>query len=488
MPYTADEMQEYARLHRCSVPELRQRLVVNYGRSYYFFVGGTYTAPVEVNAEIVGKDALAALEPFGIACYKSTRSGEPKLKTAAELCHDYGTVAENMSVDFSATYSYYDADTKTFHHAACPIRSTVRAERVPEIEQWLSIINSEPLLDWLAYLPNLMRPAKALYLWGDPGTGKSFLPLLASRLWSTMGPTPGEGLLADFNDSVARCPLIFCDEQLPVDFRGRRGTERFRREIQSTVRAFHAKYQKSATLNGALRFIVSANHAHLIETDDTLTQADSEGIRQRIEVVKLPVASRDFLLRLGRERTERWLTDDLFAKHVLYLRDTRDLSLGRFGPERAEVSEASRRVHAELRFSGMASHFMRWLYLAFTGAIPPPAGSVMWVRLEGRPALIVNLDEMHSSWSSVLGLDAPPLKHSNVLRDAVRPMSQGRCRARLPNGQRRRFWIVDLQAFDEWLDVSESDKEFFAERARAHLAKDLQEVVREVDEPEGGAV
>jgi hypothetical protein len=478
-PYTSDELQEYARQHRCTLPEMRKRFVISYGQSYFFFLGGSYTAPVEHNAELVGKDALAALAPFGIECYGMTREGSPRLKKASDMAHDYGTVADNLIVDFSAPFSYFDEDSSTFHQAVCPLRKNVRAERVMEIEEWLNIINSEQLLDWLAYLPNLANPAKALYLWGDPGTGKSFLPLLASRLWSSVGPTTGESLLDDFNEGVTRCPLIFCDEQMPTDFRGRRGTERFRREVQCTVRPYLAKFRKPATMAGALRFILSANNPKMVETDDTLTRADTEGIKERIEVVKMPVASREYLRRLGRARTERWLTDDLFAKHILYLRDTRDLIIGRFGPERGAPSEAARQVHSELRFSGVSGYLMKWLYLSVAGNIPPPPGSVVWATLDGQPTMMINLDEVEASWRGVLGDDAPKLK-GTTLRDAIRPFRLGRTRALTPAQKRRRFHVVDLEALNEWMDVDEADKETFAEKVRIILERGVQEVQLEV--------
>lgn len=478
-PYTSDELQEYARQHRCTLADLRKRFVIAYGPSHYYFLGGTYTAPAEHDPELVGKDALAALQPFGVECYRTGRDGAVRLKTSKELCHDYGTVADNLVVDFTASHSFFDEDASTFHQAACPIRPSVKPERVPEIEAWLQTIGSETLLDWLAFLPNLSHPAKALYLWGDPHTGKSFLPMLCSRLWTTVGPTVGENLLADFNDSVARCPLIFCDEQLPVDFRGRRGTERLRKEIQAMSRPYNAKHKKTATMFGALRFVVAGNHPDLIETDDTLTTADVEGIRQRLDVVKMPLASKDYLLRLGRARTDRWLSDDLFAKHILYLRDTRDLpTIGRFGPERAP-SEDAQRVHTSLRFSGFLDYLMRWFYLAVTGDMPPPPGAIVWAqdRATGRPGMLVNVDAVAASWNMILGNSVPSAAKSSVLMKAVEAVRLGTTRAMTPNRQRRRFHVIDLDAMDAWMGKASVDKEFFAERVGAVMTKGVQQFV-----------
>lgn len=487
-PYTADELQEYARQHRCTMPDLRKRLVIAYGPSHYYFLGGTYTAPAEHDPELVGKDALAAMQPFGIECYRTSRDGSVKLKTSKELCHDYGTVSDNLVVDFTASHSFFDEDSSTFHQAACPIRPTVKPERVPEIESWLNTIGSETLLDWLAFLPNLSNPAKALYLWGPPNTGKSFLPMLCSRLWTTVGPTVGENLLSDFNDAVARCPLVFCDEQLPVDFRGRRGTERFRKEIQAMSRPYNAKHKKTATMIGALRFVIAGNHPDLIETDDTLTMADVEGIRQRLDVVRMPEESKVYLTWLGRARTDRWLSDDLFAKHVLYLRDTRDLpNVGRFGPERPP-SEDAQRVHTALRFSGFLDHFMRWLYLAVTGDMPPPPGAVVWGanRQTGKLGMLVNMDAVAASWTMLLGNSVPSASKSAVLLKAVEAVRLGTTRATTPNRQRRRFHVIDLDAMDSWMEKSSVDKEFFAERVGLIVDRGMQQFV--LDGADGASV
>jgi hypothetical protein len=489
-PYTADELQEYARQHRCTLPELRKRLVITYGPTHYYFLGGTYTSPVEHDPELLGKDALAALAPFGVECYRVTRTGELKLKTAKELAHDYGTVAEALVVDFTTSFSYFDEDAGTFHQAACPVRPTVKPERIPEIEEWLNSIGSETLLDWLAYLPHLGSPAKALYLWGPPHTGKSFLPALASRLWTTAGATKGETLLADFNDAAARCPLIFCDEQLPVDFRGRRGTERLRQEIQAVARPYTAKHRKTATMHGALRFVIAGNHSDLIETDDTLTQDDLEGIKQRLEVIYMPLASRNYLVQLGRARTERWITDDLFAKHILYLRDTRDLpNIGRFGPERAP-SEAAQKVHVQLRFSGFTDYLMLWIYLSIVGDMPPPPGSVLWARNSDTNGigLLVNLEQVRASWSLVLGNQVPSASKSAVLLKAMQSIRVGVARARMPNRQRRRFHVIDIEALDQWMRKAEMDREFFAEKVAAVVEKGVQDFSLEVEENEAEGV
>lgn len=484
-PYTSDELQEYARLHRCTLPDLRKRFVLTYGPSYYFFLGGTYTAPVEHLAEIVGRDALAALQPFGVDCYRITREGQPKLKSAPEMAYDYGTVADNLVVDFTVTHSYYDEDSSTFHQAACPVRHLVKPERVPEVEEWLNVIGSETLLDWLAFLPNLSQPAKILYLWGDPNTGKSFLPMLCSRLWTTVGPTIGESLLSNFNDAVARCPLVFCDEQLPVDFRGRRGTERLRKEVQATSRPYSAKHKKAATMFGALRFVIAGNHPDLIETDDTLTSPDIEGIRQRLDVVKMPLASMHYLQQIGRTRTERWLTDDLFAKHILYLRDTRNLPpIGRFGPERAP-SEDTRQVHTSLRFSGFLDYFMRSLYLGVAGDIPPPPGSIVWSthKQTGQVGMLVNLELLGSAWNMILGHDAPSAIKPKALVKAMQAVSLGKTRMRM-NRQQRRYHVVDLEALDAWMVNADLDREFFTEKVGVALSKGVQPFVFDGEEGE----
>ena len=483
LPYTVDEFAEIARQQRCTVEEMRKRLIIQSGPSFFFLLGNTYSPPIEHGAEEYAYNALAAAEPLGVDLHFVNKMGEVKRRKLKDLVVDYGVVAEKLSVDLAAPWSYYDGDTKTMHYAVCPLRR-IQPERVPEIEHYLSLWQSESVLDWLAYLPRLDRPAKAIYMIGGAGVGKSFFALCLSRLWSTGGPSRADDLLGDFNQGVTSCPLVFFDEQLPLELRGRKGTERLRYEIQSTTRPYKAKFRSSAALIGSLRFVLAANHERMVQTDDALTTHDVDGIRQRLEPVLVPEAAGEYLRSLGMERTQRWLDDDLFAKHVLWLRDTRDLPhVGRFGPDRVDEvrSPTVRRVHDTLRFSGPTGDVLSWVYGAVVGDGAPPPGSILWGHVGDDVYLLLNLEAVQQYWTLILPHVRPLPRPS--MRDAFKALRVAKTRVR-ENGKRLRYHAISPSALTNWMNVSEADTLHFNERCAALIQRGVREIQLDADDDE----
>lgn len=469
-PYTVDEFHEFAREHRCTVDELRHRLVIQIGRSYTFFLGGTYTPLVEHNPEVMAWKSLAALEPFGVEVKKVTPKGEVRYKEPKILVEQYGDIAHDYTVDLSRVTSTFDFSTKTMVMAGCPIRGNLRPERSMEVEAFLETFQSEALLDWLAFAPRLDHPCKALYLWGPPDTGKSFLAKCLARLWTTGAPTTGEDLVAAFNSAIAKCPLIFCDERLPEELRGREGTERFRYEVQATTRPLNAKFRDRGSLVGALRFVLAANHAHMIEVNDTLTLDDVEGIRQRLEVVHIRDSRpRDYLHNLGYERTARWVTEDTFAKHVLWLRDTRPLMLNRFGPYRQQESEDNAAMHGRILFAGITGKLLEFVYKGLiTSSLPLDA---LTLGSEGEDThLLLNVENVEQYWQSVLGVSAKVPSRFHLQR-AAKAVRLGTTRVRVSDTKRIRYQVIDLGLFEKWMDLNGADRQSVMDRFRALLPK-----------------
>ena len=469
-PYTVDELHEYAREHRCTVDDLRRRLIIQVGHAYTFFLGGSYSPLVDHNPEVMAWKALAAMEPFGIEIKRMTAKGELKFKEMKTLIEQYGDIAHEYIVDLSRVSSTFDFDAKTMVVAGCPIRPRLRPERNMEVEAFLETFKSEALLDWLAFAPRLDHPCKALYLWGPPDTGKSFLAKCLARLWTTGAPTTGEDLVASFNSSISKCPLIFCDERLPEELRGRAGTERFRYEIQATDRPLNAKFQHRASLKGALRFVLAANHDHMIEVNDTLTNDDIEGIRQRLEVVNIKDKDpQKFLHSMGYEKTARWVSEDVFAKHVLWLRDTRQLTLNRFGPVQAVESEDNHRLHGSIRFSGITGRMLELLYKGLLGGSLPAEALLLGNGTEedgttiSGISVLLNMEMVEQYWQIILGPTARPPSRFHLQR-AAKALRLGTARIRAANNRRLRFQVLDLSLFDQWLDINGADKEAVVER------------------------
>ncbi len=482
-PFTQEEIIAFAAQQRCTVEELKHRLVLGFGPSYFFFRGdGGYSPPVEHAVAVYASTALAGFEPWGIETYVG-EGEDRKLRAAEEIVDHYGTVADIVRYSFIEQRSHYDATTRTLVQAAAPLRP-VRAERIPEVEEYLSLaLAQDALLDWLAFAPRLDRAARILYLKGAPDTGKSFFAHCISRLWSTNGPTTGEMLFGDFNEA-AKNPCVLCDEILPPELRGRRGTELLRRITAALTHEIRAKFRRSVPLDGAFRWIFCANNLRLIETDDTLTPDDVEGIRQRVDVVELTEAAGKFLRSLGYERTKRWIEDDLVVKHVLWLSETRELPpLGRFGPEQRERRDvmqttqlwsAQSEVFASARFGGTAGSVMEWIYNDVTRF---SSQHLKWGRNGATTDLfmLVSLDELIQQWEMVLGLNAKRPTRPKLLEG----LKAARTALVRSADDSKRYHAVDISALEEWARLVDVDLHDLAAKVRSAQEKKVVHFYRE---------
>lgn len=479
-PFTEEEILTFAAQQRCTIDELKHRLVIGFGPSYFFFRGEKgYSPPVEHAVSVYASTALAGFEPWGIETMEG-EGDERHLRTADEIAMRYGSVADNVAYSFIEQRSRYDASRRTLVQAACPLRP-LRAERIPEVEQYLELIgeSKDALLDWLAFVTRLDRAARILYLRGAPDTGKSFFVRCLARLWSTAGATPADVLFQDFNEGAARNPLVAADEVVPYELRGRRGTERLRKEVAALSHDLRAKFRRAATLEGAFRWIFAANNLHLIETDDTLTADDAEGVRQRVTVVEIPEIAGQYLRSLGYERTARWFDDDLVARHVLWLTETRDLPpLGRFGPAQRQSSmeqwTAQSEVFAAQKFGGVSGQVMEWLYTDVTRFA---SQHVKWGQ-NGTEQLyvLVHLDELIQQWETVLGLTARRPSRPKLL-EGLRASRE--CLVREESTEKTRYHAVSIDALEEWARLHDVDLPDLGVKVREAVARRLTHFKRE---------
>jgi hypothetical protein len=120
----------------------------------------------------------------------------------------------------------------------------------------------------------LNEPCAVLYLEGAKGVGKTMLAAGLSRLWTLNGATDLEQALAAFNGSLCHCPLVFGDEHVPTDSRGRMRTAEIREFVQAHMRVLKRKFMHPQPMMGCVRVILAANNKNLIHTTESLTQHD----------------------------------------------------------------------------------------------------------------------------------------------------------------------------------------------------------------------
>lgn len=273
--------------------------------------------------------------PFGInAMTMDKKTSELKPKPADALIQQYGTLAKKVQGDLTLKESWFDPDQHVFHRAMCVMRD-LPAEFDPDIDAFLHAFASDDydaLCDWLAGFPQLDKPLPGLVVTGGPGKFKTGLALALARLWRKSGPASLANIIKGFNEDIVNCPLILLDEGLPKN--AENCSALLRSMTGQTSFICDGKNKNVFPVNGCVRLIIAANNPSVLNfSNENLTAHDLEAIRGRWLHIKVSDRAQAWLQHnnLDRRLTTRWIEGDGFAKHVLYLAQTRKLkSTSRF--------------------------------------------------------------------------------------------------------------------------------------------------------------
>ena len=447
-PYTDEELALFAQRAEISVATLRQRWIVQRDRTYYVLRPEGYRAFSESEIENAAAFHLAPAIRAGVDTQKLSMNGA-KNKTIKELVHDYGTIAAGTIIDLTAQQTHYDEATQMVIEAPCPVR--VKPYEHPEIDTWLRHLAKgryEKLIHWLAALLALDEPCAALYLEGPPGVGKSLLGYGVARIWTTEGPTMMGEVMGNWNERLAKCPLVFGDEKAPVDARGRVQTDALREFIQARDRPFKRRFKDTATIRGCARVIFAANNRNLLETSDHLTENDIAAIVERILYVPVHQDAREYLASLPQGTAQDWVYGDAMAEHALWLSQTVQVPrTGRF----LVSGEASDLTNALSVGTGLRSSVCQWLvgYLTAPQRIQQKPSLLPLVCVsDGR--LCVRAKAIAEAWAEYVHHDFQPPSPWAVSR-ALGGLSRDLC-LRTADNPATKFKHVDMNLLAEWAE------------------------------------
>lgn len=405
-PYTFNELQQWK-----DIIATGHRWILQKDRSFYLFFHGSYKGPYsEIEAHGAALRELAAAASAGVDIYKTNKDGSSDFKSLRQLIAEYGTVAERVSTDLRAQIITYDEQERTIVEAPCPLRK-LEPRYDPDVDQWMYQLAGDQYYDdlktWFAILPRLDIVRSALALIGKHSVGKSLTALSGSGLWTKEGPCMLEQALADFNDSILRCPLIFADEHLPKDFRGTTPTEQLRAFIQSTERPLKRKHLPNSKCLGVTPLLIAAHDLEVLRPSENISNNEVEGSVLRFLIIPARVEAAHFLANLHPTTHERgWVEHDIVARHIWWLvYNHKHQSKGRFyftpsNPEHAMWFATS---------GGGKSALLRWLvsFLADRKKFEGDANSKLHVRIhKGR--LYVNIGGVLSYWDKYVGNEKCP--------------------------------------------------------------------------------
>lgn len=410
-PYTPEDLKSIAEIVGCTLDELSHRWIVQRDSTFYFLQSnGYYSYPCSF---MEARPAAARILARAPVLLNEPTKNNVRRRSIIELVEDYGSKADNVLGDLTTQYSVFDAKSSTMREAVCP-RRDLEPHFDERIDNWLRVLGGtqyDKLCDWLAVVPDLSKLLCALYIAGKAGSGKSLLPVGMARIWTEGGPTKIEKVLENYNEALSKCPLIWADEAIPKKWKGNPTTTVLRSMISETTRSLSRKYRSEATLNGAVRVVLSANNEFLLQdADDAPGLNDRQAISQRFLYVD---AGDDVTAHINKiERTfsiqKEWIDNGGIAKHILYLHEKRAVKQqGRFWVMGSE-STMSRRL--AVGGSDWNQWVCEWLVRYLMNPNPIDAKRDGRVR-RGDGELLINAQAIGDGWNIYLKLKRDPDTH-----------------------------------------------------------------------------
>lgn len=447
-PYTPEE-----------VLQIKGRWILQRMGTYYIWVGGEYRqAYVEKEVLSAAYRDLAPAHSVGVELFKMTAKG-PERKSIGELMKDHGTVITNVELSLTARKSTYEPTRRVLIEAPCPLRN-IQPCFHPEIAEWLKLMCPtdalhDKLLTWITTVTLLEEICVALVLTGPKGSGKSLLALGLSRLWSLLGPTGMNEALAQFNDGLLKCPLVFADEALPKDFRGHSKNQELRWHIQALSRPLLRKYLPAATLVGATRTIIASNDPEVLATAEVTGAHEIRATADRY--LHIPVREGATVnypspaaLFFQKTNTSGWVDRDMIAQHALWLRDNHKWE--REGRFLIDVTDAELK-RSMVNRNQAAAMLLQWL----CGFLHEPelykqSAKDPYCILVSDGKLLVNSRGVISNWSLYVEHErCPP---PGALTRVLASLSHWRLQRNIPNVGKLNFREIDLEQVIAWAEYS----------------------------------
>lgn len=464
-PYSDAEMHSFAKQQGTTPDGFRKRWIIQKGQSFYVYVNGDYQLPIQYHEldQSLNRDLGLAAKNGYVQLTTTTAKGEPRNKTTKEILTEYCSVARTVVTQLDLNHSYYDSDTQTFYEAACPIRPLEPAY-CPEVDAWLQLLGgtqANKLLDWLATITNLGQQTSALYIQGKAGTGKSLLSHGLARLWHKGAPTELFRVLGEWSADMARCPLIVADEQIPQSFRGQRTSAELRSLIGSSGRTLSRKYLSNSDLVGSIRLILSANNADMLVFDESLSQADLEAVSGRFLHITPDPFAKNYIESID---SSGWVSDDVIAKHILWLRDHRTVIHGKRFLVEGSAQEISKMLATR---GGVAGRVTEWLvrYICDTKGANVAEQSKLAVIGSGR--YLVNTNAVVSFWEHYVKSSKVP--STPQVGSALRNLASNQVR-----WGSKRYFEIDIDSISQWSEANlVGDPELIQDRIAKPLPPEL---------------
>lgn len=348
----------------------------------------------------------------------------------------------------------YDARTGQFTEYVGNIDTRIKAEYNPQIAHWLTLLGGdrhEEMLDWLATAHLTDKPTCALYIYGPHSVGKGLFVEGLAQLWHGSFSSY-DNIAGDFQEELTKSPLVVTDESVSQGKFDMNTSSTFRKLIGSSTFSINRKYRMPVVLNGAPRFIITANNIDALKIRENLSKDDLEAVNRRIGFIKIDEAGRDYLNEIGgRDTTEMWVAGKGIARHVVWLQENRVV---KHGPRYlVEGWESDFTRNLVTRSGGSSSVLIATIKYVMSGMKKPG------IRVGGGEVL-VNTTELGECWEGLMGREAAP--SASTMAGILKSLSvTDKSVVRKVNNRCVRYWSVDpvhLYEIAESLGIADVDE------------------------------
>lgn len=418
------------------VPEaaVKFHLVLNKGNDYFVF-NERYMAYDDACGRV---ELIRGLRRNCTSLCPETTGPRGGNLSAEEILARYSTPLRDVHAVMGQRDNIYDPTGHVMREGVAYPVAGLEPEYNEKIHKWLTLLGgdrSDKFLDWLGTLLDLQRPTCAMYLHGPPSIGKGMLAEGLGLIWG-QAPTPYETLTKDFNQPLAKCPLVVADESIPAGLYDVNASSVFRRLVGSSEFQLKRKFRDEARLMGCPRLLITSNNADALRVRENLTKRDLEAIMLRVGYIICDEAPGDYLESIGgRAETEKWVKGRGLARHVLWLNETRQVKPGSRYLVEGWESDFSQDLVTYSGFNGQT--LVALVYFLLDNSINDRA------LIAGDGRLLVNARALQQNWKLLLGKDAK-IPEEYELTNALRAISEDKVRG-LPVGDRRiNMWQIDL--------------------------------------------
>ena len=446
--YDEEDLIRIAGMHDWEPYELKDRWIIQReGMHWMLDSNGQYRGPYNDKDAAVNASRMLARAP--IRLMEIGRNGA-SYRPMTDIVRESGQVAERIVSDLIMQETKFDPETLTLHEAIRPLRP-ITPKFDEDIDQWLRLMAGaqyDRLVDWLSCVPDLSKMLCAVYLDGPKGAGKTLLPTGLARLWTQGPPGEIELVLSDFNDEIARCPLILADEEMPKPLRNADVTAKLRSMLSTVQRALKRKYKPPTDMIGAVRLMLAANNEFLLQSKGVATAQDLEAVAQRFLYINVTQESADHMDHLPRKQREYWMHHGI-AAHTMWLYENHTVKEPgkRFWVE-GDMSQMHRMLMTGSRWNSMVCE---WLVRYLMQPNLYDNNNPGFIR-RGDGQLMVNDQAVIDGWDLYMQ-NTKSEPETSKIGTALRSLSASTKRPQLRHGtQRIRYRIIDVDHLLAWSD------------------------------------